>query len=147
MTESADSHDRSLRNAALLLIAGFIVHNSDHARRGLDNVRESLVWAGTLTMTLAAVIVTLILTRHHLGPAVAAAGGFAIALGVMSSHLLPDWGPISDSLPQGDVDAFTWIAVFSEILAALWMGWVGLGILRRNNFELGTASASPARAG
>lgn len=147
MTPPDAAHrDNSLRNAALLLIAGFTIHNADHARRGLDGIRESLVWAGTLTMTLAAVIVTLILTRHHMGPAAATAGGFAIALGVMSSHLLPDWGPISESLPQSDVGAFTWIAVFSEILAALWMGWIGLGILRRNNFQLGTTGTTGTAA-
>lgn len=125
-----------LQTSALLLVAAFVLHNGDHARRGISVVTESLVWAGTLTMTLAAVIVTLILTRHPVAPMVAAAGGFAIAIGVSASHLLPNWGPISDSLPQGDVDAFTWVAVLSEIAAAAWMGWVGLSILRRSRFQL-----------
>lgn len=125
-----------LSKSALLLIAAFVVHNGDHARRGLSVVTEGLVWAGSLTMVLAAVIVTLVLTRHAAAPMVAAAGGFAIAIGVSASHLLPEWGPISDSLPQGNVDVFTWIAVFSEIAAAAWMGWVGLTILRQSNFQL-----------
>lgn len=135
-------NDNRLPTAGVLLVGSFVFHNGDHARRGVDAVTESLVWAGSLLMVFAAVIVTLIMTRHHTAPLFAAAGGFGIAIGVSASHLLPDWGPISDSLPQGDVDALTWIAVFSEIIAALWMGWVGLSILRRNNFQFGPTLAS-----
>jgi len=134
--------DNRLQTAAVLLVAGFIVHNADHARRGLDSVTESLVWAGTLLMVLATVVVTLILTRHALSAAAATVMGFTIVFGVSASHLLPNWGPISDSLPQGDVDVFTWLAVFSEILAGLWLGWVGLSILRENDFQIGPTLAT-----
>lgn len=125
-----------LRLAALGLIAGFVIHNGDHARRGLDAVRESVVWGGTFAIIVATVVVTLVLTNHRLAPAAAAAGGFAIALGVSASHLLPDWGPLSDALPGGDVDALTWVAVLSEIVAAAWLGWVGVQLLRTNDYAL-----------
>lgn len=139
---SSSAKDNRLQTAALLLIGGFVIHNADHARRGLDSVTESLVWAGTLLMVLATVVVTLILTRHALAAAAAAVMGFTIAFGVSASHLLPNWGPISDSLPQGDVDAFTWIAVSSEIAAGLWLGWVGLSVLRENDFRIGPRLAT-----
>ncbi len=129
--------ERTLRTSALLLIAGFVVHNGDHARRGIDATGEAVVWAGTLTMVLATVIVTLIMTRHSLAPAAATAGGAAIAIGVTAAHLVPDWGPLSDSLIGGEVDSFTWVAVLLEIVAAAWMAWVGLTLLKRNNFQFG----------
>jgi hypothetical protein len=53
-----------------------------------------------------------------------AAGGAAIAVGVSFSHLLPKWGVLSDPLPGGDVDAFTWIAVLGEILGAVYLAYV-----------------------
>ena len=51
-------------------------------------------------------------------------------------HLLPDLGPLSDSLPSGDVDALTWIAVFAEIVGAAVLGAVGLVQLRANDYQL-----------
>lgn len=130
--------DRSLTLAAYGLIAGFVIHNSDHARRGLDVVQEGVIWAGTLVMAMAAVVVTLILTRHRLAAAAAMVGGWSIAIGVSAAHLVPDWGPLSDALPGGDVHAITWIAVLAEIVAAAWLGWVGFQALRDNRFQIAT---------
>lgn len=126
----------TLRTAGLVFIAGFVVHNGDHARRGLDAIREGVVWAGTLVGLLAAVVLTLVFTGHRRAPAAAAAVGPAIALGVSASHLLPDWGALSDPLAEGDVDWFTWVAVASEIGAAALLGWVGFTIVRRHRFAL-----------
>lgn len=125
-----------LRNAAYALIAGFVLHNADHARRGLDGISEGVVWAGTLLLAVASVAVTLVLTRHHLAAAAATIVGWTVVVGVSSAHLLPDWGPLSDSLPEGDVDVLTWLAVFSEIVAGAWFGWAGLQALRATNFQI-----------
>ena len=65
-----------------------------------------------------------------LGPLVAAGAGLYIAVGVSATHLLPTWGPMSDSLPNGDVDPFTWIAVLFEIVGAIVLGIVGWSTYR-----------------
>ena len=140
-----DAHDhsgegtaeRSLRAATLLFVAGFLVHNADHARRGIDAVTDHVVWGGTTVAMVAAVVVTLVFTRHPMAPLAAAAGGLAIAIGVSASHLLPEWSALSDSLPEGSVDAWTWLAVLSEIGGALVMGLAGLAILRSDRTRLG----------
>lgn len=124
-----------LRTATGVLAGGFVLHNVDHLRRGLDVVREGVIWGGTLAAMLVAVLLTLVYTRHASAPAVAAVGGLGLAVGVSAVHLMPDWlGTLSDSLPDGDVDALTWIAVLAEIGGAALVGVVALQILRRNDY-------------
>jgi hypothetical protein len=128
------SDHRGLRTAAGLFAAGFVVHDADHARRGLDVITDHVVWGGTIVAMVAAVVLTLVATRHPLAPFAAAAGGLAIALGVSATHLLPDWGPLSDSLPSGTVDGVTWVAVLAEVVGAAVLGVTGLRIVRRQGY-------------
>jgi len=122
--------DRLLHRAALFFLFGFVVHNVDHARRTLDAVTDQVIWGGTLVGMVTAVTITLLVTRHRLGPLVAAGAGFYIAFGVAASHLLPQWSALSDPLPGGDVDAFTWVAVLLEVAGALALGVAGLVAMR-----------------
>jgi hypothetical protein len=115
-----------LRTTAVVFVGAFLLHNGDHARRGIDAVTDEVIWGGTVVAILAAVTLTLVFTRHPQAAAAATAAGFGIAVGVSMTHLLPDWGALSDSLPSGDVDAFTWIAVLAEVLAAVGLGVAGL---------------------
>lgn len=119
-----------LERGAWVFLAGFIVHNLDHARRGLDEITEHVIWAGTVVAMMAAVILTLVFTRHPAARAAATVGGIAIAAGVSASHLLPAWSAFSDSLIDGGVDAFTWGAVLGEILGAIVMAATGISLTR-----------------
>lgn len=125
----------TLRTALWVFVAGFVLHNADHARRGLDEVRDGVVWGGTVVAMITAVLITVIVMGHPAAPAAAAMGGASIAAGVSAAHLLPDWGPLSDSLPDGGVDALTWIAVLAEIGTAAILSLVALGILRRHAYR------------
>lgn len=126
----------SLKYAGLGLIAGFIIHNGDHARRGLDATSEGVVWGGFFGLLVAAVMLTLVFTDHPLAPAAAAVGGLSLAIGVSAVHLLPSWGALSDSLTGGDNDAYTWVAVLAEIAGAAWVGVVGLQQFKANNYQV-----------
>jgi hypothetical protein len=128
--EGVRDSDRWLRWAAYVFMAGFVAHNVDHARRGLDVITEHVVWAGTLVAIIAAVMLTLVVTRHAVAPLAAVVAGSWIVLGVSASHLLPEWSALSDSLSEGSVDAWTWIAVFSEIAGAVALVAAGLYGLR-----------------
>jgi hypothetical protein len=121
----------TLKQAALVFAAGFLLHNLDHGRRGLEAISEHVIWSGTLVAMVAAVTLTLVFTDHPLAPAAAAVAGVSIAFGVAASHLLPDWSAFSDELAGADVDAATWVAVLAEIGGALVLGLVGLAELRR----------------
>ena len=128
-----------LTTASWCLVGGFVVHNADHARRGLDVVDDGVVWGGTIVAMLLAVMLTMVVVRHPVAPAVAAVGGLAIVFGVSAAHLLPEWGPLSDPLPGGDVDVATWIAVFAEIAGAALVAAVALRVLRRNDYAFAIA--------
>jgi hypothetical protein len=132
---------RPLRRAALLFAAGFVLHNADHLRRGLDVITDAVNTGGAIVAMTGAVILTLIATRHPLAPFAAAVGGLSIAVGVSATHLLPDWGPLSDSLPSGTVDGFTWAAVLAEVAAATTLGLTGLAIVRRQGYVVTAAPA------
>ncbi len=127
-------HGLTLTAASAVLAGGFVIHNGDHLRRGLDVVDDGVVWGGTVVAMLLAVMLTLVVVRHPSAPAVATVGGLSIVVGVSAAHLLPEWGPLSDPLPGGDVDAFTWIAVLAEIVGAAVVSAVGLRILRAHDF-------------
>ncbi len=129
-----------LRTAAGVFLAGFLVHNADHARRGLDAITDHVVWGGTAVAVVAAVVLTLVFTDHPLAPAASFAAGFGIAGGVSATHLLPDWGVLSDSLPDGDVDPLTWVAVLAEVGGAALLGAVGLAVSK----DMGVAGRRPS---
>ena len=126
----------TLRGAAWLLIGGFVLHNADHARRGLDVVDEGIVWAGTLLLVLAAIALTLVFTGHERAPLAAAILGPTIVVGVAAAHLPPEWGPLSDPLITGDAGIVTFVAVASEIVAGALFGWVGWRILQHHEYDL-----------
>jgi hypothetical protein len=115
---------RRLQAAGWIFITGFLLHNADHARRGLDVITDHVVWAGTIVAVVAAVTLTLVFTRHPSAPGVAMAAGFGIAIGVTLSHLVPEWSAFSDPLVDG-ADGLTWVAVLSEVAGALLLGAAG----------------------
>jgi uncharacterized membrane protein len=130
----------TLKTAGLVFLVVWAVHTADHARRGVDASSDAVVWIGTLGGLLSAVVLTLVFTRHRLAPIAAAGAGFALAAGFIAVHLLPHWSVLSDSLPDGDVDGFTWLAVLCEIAGALLLGATALRIVRREGSAASTMS-------
>jgi hypothetical protein len=121
----------ALRTAALVYAAGLTIHTIDHFRRGVDAVTNHVFWAGTLLTTISVIAIVLVFRRHPAAPIVAVAVGFTAAIGVSATHLLPEWSTaLSDSLPSGDVDVFSWFAVLVEIVGAFTLGCAGLYALR-----------------
>lgn len=125
----------TLRAAGGFLIAGFGVHNLDHARRGLSVVDEGIVWAGTFLMVGTAVVLTLVFTGHDRAPLAATMIGPAIAVGVSASHLPPEWGPLSDPLLVAGASPVSLIAAGIEVAAGAVFGLVGWRILRENRYD------------
>lgn len=125
-------HDRRrLVIASCLCVLGFVVHNGDHARRGLAGTPDAVVWAGSVLMAVGAAVVTLVATGHRHAPLAAAGFGFGTAIGVTASHLLPHWSALSDPLADAGVGTLTWLAVSAEIAGGVVLGLVGASIVLR----------------
>jgi hypothetical protein len=135
-----------LRYAALLFAAGFLAHNADHFRRGVDVLTPQVLWAGSVAAVLSVAAIALALAAHRLAPVVAVAVGFPLALGVSAVHLAPPWSAFSDSLPSGGVDALSWAAVLFEIGGALVLGAAGVYALRHARRRLPRAVNPPEPA-
>jgi hypothetical protein len=145
MSTASDRLARNLYAAGVLFAAGSAVHIIDHLRRGQGSVSEGLYWAGNVALILQVTIVVLILTRHRLSPIVSMAGGFALALGFMAAHWLPEWSGLSD--PVWEISSWTalsYVASSLEILGAVAVGVCGLAIVRRDGIE---SFASPSATG
>lgn len=119
------SSDRSLRVATLVYLAAFVLHNADHARRGVDATPEPVVWAGTAVAMLTAVLATLVFTSHGLSSRFAAFAGAAIAIGVSITHLTPTSTVLTDPLTLSGISPMSWIAVLGEITTAAVLATVG----------------------
>lgn len=132
-TQAQARADRMLRLAAILFAAGFVVHNADHVRRGVDTITAQ-VFAGGVVVSIGAVVaLALIAMRNSAAAFVAAVVGIATAVAVSASHLLPRWSVFSDAFPGAHVDGLSWFAVLFEILGAVVLAAAGLNALRRRD--------------
>ncbi len=114
--------------SAFYLIA-WAVHTGDHLRRGIFAVPVAVQALGNLQILLTVGFVWLLWKRHPLAPVAAIAIGVPATIGIAVAHLAPDFGPVSDSLWEPGIDAFTWFAVILEILGTVvltiggWLAW------------------------
>lgn len=136
--ETNDRH-RALRLWGGVFIATWLVHTADHVRRTTDLTSDGVIWAGTFAAIAAAVALTLIFTDHPLAPFAAATVFISLAVGVSATHLAPSWGYFSEPLlVDSATDRWALVAALPEIAAAAWLGWLGLQIVREQNFQLAT---------
>lgn len=130
----------SLKGASWLFIASWLVHSADHIRRGSALTSDGVIWAGTVSAILAAIALTLVFTDHAIAPPVTAAVFGALAVGVISSHLLPGWGYFSEPLlVDSATDGWAAVAAITEIFASAWLSWVAFVKVRDDNFQVAPA--------
>jgi hypothetical protein len=133
-----------LRLTAAIYLVGWSLHTADHLRRGLGAVTGEVLWAGNVSGILALIAIGMAFAGHRLAPVAAIAAGLPAAFGVAAVHLLPSWGVFSDSLADGHVDGFTWVAVLVEIGGALAFGLAGIVTARRAGWHTFTLHRRPA---
>jgi hypothetical protein len=140
VTDAYPGHDRTsvrdqrrlLATAAFFAVA-VLVHNLDHLRRGGDSVSASVFWVGSAAIVVEVLVVVFAFARHPLAPLTAASAGFGLAAGYLFVHFTPERGFLSDSLVGGNASPLSIVAALLETVAALTIGLVGLGIVRRQH--------------
>lgn len=128
--------------AAWAYLIGMTIHASDHLYRGLTGDDMHSSWPGWLQVALSVVAVglpvaTLLYVRA--GRTGAAALSTVVGLGsagvFFALHVLPSWGPFTDSFvdPQSgaQVNWYAWVTAAIGIGGSLWLGISGLVLLRR----------------
>jgi hypothetical protein len=131
-TTTSDTRlDARLRLSACCFAVAVIVHNFDHVRRGADGINLDVFWAGTLSLVVEVGVVVLVLMRHRWAPLAAAVIGLSLAAGYTFVHFTPDHGWLSDSLLSTS-HAVSIVAASLEAITALWLGIVGVQIVRRD---------------
>ena len=127
----SSERENQLFAVGIVFAAGSALHMVDHLRRGQGSISDTLYTVGNVSLVVQVATIALVLTRHRVAPIAAAAAGFSLALGFTAAHWLPRWSSISD--PVWEISSATWfsyVASIAEILGALALALVGLGILR-----------------
>jgi len=114
--------------ANIAFVAAVALHTSDHLRqtRGVGAVPPAVLAGGTLIVIMAVTTLVLTLRRHRAAALAATVVGFATAIGVTASHVLPTWSILSDSYLELALDGYSWAAALAEILAGAVLGFVAL---------------------
>ena len=100
----------ALRVTGAVYAAAIIAHGADHLRRGLDAVTPEVFWAGIAGAFLAGIAIAAALVAGRSAGALAVVVGLPSALGIAAVHLLPGWGPCSDSFWKPGTAAASWAA-------------------------------------
>jgi hypothetical protein len=124
-----------LKLATVAFTVALAIHGTDHLIRGTDVVQPLVLWAGTLQTILAIAVLSLVLRDHQAAATAATLLGFSSALLFTAAHLLPYWGPFSDTFinpePNAGVTAFSWLTAVLEIGAGLVLGVVAIRVSAR----------------
>lgn len=129
--------------AAMVFAAALALHAADHIRRGMDVIPPAVMMAGNIQIVAAALTLALVVRRNRWAPRAAVALGVASAVGFSAAHLLPRWGPLSDSfinpVAGSGVTWFSWVTAVAEIGTALVMAAAGIALLRAASFPRSVA--------
>jgi len=131
--------DRLLVWAVTFFAIAVMLHNSDHARRGVGSIGRDVFVVGTSAIALEVGVAVLVYQRHRWAPLAAAVTGFSLGAGYLVVHFLPARSWLSDSFTSAtNVSPLSWGAASLETVSAIMLGVVGLIALRRRG---GLASA------
>jgi hypothetical protein len=112
-----------------VFVGALALHTTDHLRRGLDASPVPVQVIGNTQLVLAAVTVWFVARRTPSAASWAIALGFGSAVGFTLSHVLPHWGPLSDSFVGvrrgAGVTWYSWVTAVAEIAAGAVLGAAG----------------------
>jgi len=129
--------DRAFRWAAVLFAAAVALHGADHLRRGMGATPPAVMAAGMVQTVLVALTVILVFIGSRWAPHAAVVVGLVSAAGFTAAHLLPAWGPLSDSFidapPGARVTWFSWVTALVEIIADLVFAVVAIAVMQERH--------------
>jgi hypothetical protein len=118
--------------AAVVFGLTILFHGADHIRRGTGPLTPEVYWGGAVLALVNFTVIGFVLRRHPRAPLLCAFVGLWTAAGVSAAHLAPHWSAFSDPYPDQSLDALAWVAMLSEVVAALVLAAVAIAALRRD---------------
>lgn len=129
--------------AAMVFAVALALHAADHFRRGMNVIPPAVMMAGNIQIVAAVITLALVVRRNRWAPYAAVTLGLASAVGFGAAHLLPRWGPFSDSFinpaAASGVTWFSWVTAVGELGTALVMAAAGIALLRAVRFRRSVA--------
>jgi hypothetical protein len=122
----------ALTLAAVAFALAIVAHGADHIRQGTDSLTGEVYWGGAVLALLNFTIIALTVRRHPRAPLLCAGVGLWTALAVSAAHLAPHWSAFSNPYPDLSLDALSWVAMLSEVVAALVMAAIAIAAMRRD---------------
>lgn len=115
--------------AHLALLGTMLLHGLDHVRQGLAALPLQVRVGGAALAFAATAVLPFTLRGRPRAPRLAAFLGMLVAAAVINGHLTP-WGAYS--YPEVGVDVLSWVAMLSEVAAAVVLAGVAFTQLRRH---------------
>ena len=116
--------------ASIAFVAAMLLHGADHIRQGTGSLTHEVFWGGVVLAVAGFSTVPLALRRNPRAPLYCAAVGLWAVLGVSASHLAPHWSAFSNPYPELSVDALSWAAMLTEVVAGGVLAAIGIRELR-----------------
>ena len=121
----------ALTAASVAFALSILAHGADHIRQGTGSLTREVFWGGAVLALLNFTTVGLALRRHPRAALYCAAVGLWTAFAVSASHLAPHWSAFSNPYPDLSLDALSWVAMLSEVVAGLVLAGVAIAALHR----------------
>jgi hypothetical protein len=121
----------ALTAASIAFALSILAHGADHIRQGTGSLTREVFWGGAALALVNFTTVGLTLRRHPRAPVYCAAVGLWTALAVSASHLAPHWSALSNPYRDLSLDALSWVAMLSEVVAGLVLAGVAVAAVRR----------------
>lgn len=121
-------HDRITAGVLGVFVVGLALHVLDHQFRqpgGLGRLSAPLLVESLAAGESIVGLVFLRLVRHPAVPIAFTVVGISVAIALTVTHVLPEWGPLSDPYSRLGADWMSWAAMFAKLLGTIVTAFVG----------------------
>lgn len=135
------TRDRTLLWYSAAFMLAVVLHGIDHVmqERGWRALDTGVLIGGTVNYLMATAVLAAVLLRHERASLIATFVGFYTAVMVSASHLLPEWGQLSDPYSALSLGGWSWAVVLLEIGTGFLLGLAGLHAMRQTGSQPRTA--------
>ena len=119
---------KALGGLAAAYVVLDLVHFADHLRQGRA-LGPQIYAVGNVGLLAAIVVAVLALRNNPLAPLLAALYGIAAGVGVLTTHIIPNWWYFSDSYRGLGLDVWSWMSAWSLVVCGFALAAAGISLV------------------